>query len=123
MKISLQPFISILTNVRSKKYWLSFVAFGTACTFVIKIPRFQIGRLFINITFSVVWIKVVVFKGYLSHQVSFFLLSSAQALSLSLREPCTADLDEKHYSGALSEKGARELLVSGNAADVRVFPK
>ncbi|VDO45120.1 unnamed protein product [Haemonchus placei] len=29
---------------------------------------FQIGRLFINITFSVVWIKVVVYKGYLSHQ-------------------------------------------------------
>ncbi|KAK6747382.1 hypothetical protein RB195_000527 [Necator americanus] len=28
----------------------------------------KIGRLFINITFSVVWIKVVVFKGYLSHQ-------------------------------------------------------
>ncbi|CAJ0602617.1 unnamed protein product, partial [Cylicocyclus nassatus] len=27
-----------------------------------------IGRLFINITFSVVWIKVVVYKGYLSHQ-------------------------------------------------------
>ncbi|VDL83083.1 unnamed protein product [Nippostrongylus brasiliensis] len=28
----------------------------------------KIGRLFINITFSIVWIKVVVFKGYLSHQ-------------------------------------------------------
>ncbi|VDM80898.1 unnamed protein product [Strongylus vulgaris] len=28
----------------------------------------KIGRLFINITFSVVWIKVVVYKGYLSHQ-------------------------------------------------------
>ncbi|XGW22854.1 hypothetical protein V3C99_005240 [Haemonchus contortus] len=29
---------------------------------------YDIGRLFINITFSVVWIKVVVYKGYLSHQ-------------------------------------------------------
>ncbi|EYC45442.1 hypothetical protein Y032_0428g1299 [Ancylostoma ceylanicum] len=28
----------------------------------------KIGRLFINITFSVVWVKVVVYKGYLSHQ-------------------------------------------------------
>ncbi|CAD6190697.1 unnamed protein product [Caenorhabditis auriculariae] len=28
----------------------------------------KVGRLFINITFSVVWMKVVIYKGYLSHQ-------------------------------------------------------
>ncbi|GMS97120.1 hypothetical protein PENTCL1PPCAC_19295, partial [Pristionchus entomophagus] len=28
----------------------------------------KVGRLFINITFIVVWIKVVLYKGYLSHQ-------------------------------------------------------
>ncbi|CAB3406431.1 unnamed protein product [Caenorhabditis bovis] len=28
----------------------------------------KIGRLFVNVTFAVVWLKVVVFKGYLSHQ-------------------------------------------------------
>ncbi|CAJ0587729.1 unnamed protein product, partial [Mesorhabditis spiculigera] len=27
----------------------------------------KVGRLFINITFSVVWMKVVIYKGYLSH--------------------------------------------------------
>lgn len=29
----------------------------------------KVGRLFINITFAVVWMKVVIYKGYLSHQV------------------------------------------------------
>ncbi|CAP26454.2 Protein CBG05891 [Caenorhabditis briggsae] len=28
----------------------------------------KVGRLFINITFAVVWMKVVIYKGYLSHQ-------------------------------------------------------
>ncbi|CAI4222136.1 unnamed protein product [Auanema sp. JU1783] len=28
----------------------------------------KVGRLFINITFSVVWLKVVIYKAYLSHQ-------------------------------------------------------
>jgi hypothetical protein len=29
----------------------------------------RVGRLWINVTVSIVWIKVVVYKGYLSHQV------------------------------------------------------
>ncbi|KAK5974848.1 hypothetical protein GCK32_004314, partial [Trichostrongylus colubriformis] len=47
--------------------YLYFIIFNYAFQ-LLSLDPFQIGRLFINITFSVVWIKVVVYKGYLSHQ-------------------------------------------------------
>jgi len=37
----------------------------------------KVGRLFINITLSVVWIKIVAYKGYLSHQVCFHSFSNS----------------------------------------------
>ena len=33
----------------------------------------KVARLWVNLTITVVWLKVVVYKGYLSHQVGFII--------------------------------------------------
>lgn len=33
----------------------------------------KVARLWVNLTITVVWVKVVVYKGYLSHQVCLYL--------------------------------------------------
>ena len=72
--------------------------------------------MWINVTFAVVWVKVIVYKGYLSHQVPGFCAHFQNFWSIK-------KLQKFENSGTVPETGTWGLLVSSSRTALRMRPR